>query len=133
MPSKEEKVIALTDEQRTIVTIQNLYRENEKLKAENKRLSSAAEAEGLKDALLGEMCRKIAFARLAGYGVNSKAKKAESYEGFAKSICFGDFDFWDSDEAREIAKGIAFNAFVAYFDAELRAFYEEAKAEAKGE
>lgn len=133
MPNEEEKVIALTDEQRTIVVIQNLYRENERLKAENERLSkTAAPAEGPKDALLEEMCRKVAFKSLVGYALESVAKKAKSYEEFAKKIEFDDFRFWDNDEAKEIAKGIPLNRFLPYFDEELKELYEKAQAE-KGE
>lgn len=133
MPNEKEKVIALTDEQRTIVAIQNLYRENEKLKAENDRLSkTAAPAEGPKDALLEKLCRKVAFKNLASYNLKDAAKKAKSYEEFAKKIEFDDFRFWDNDEAKEIAKDIPLNRFLPYFDEELKELYEKAQAE-KGE
>lgn len=133
MTSKKEKT-ALTEEQKAVIAIQNLYRENERLKAENERLSNAAEAEGPKDALLGKLCRKIAFRKLAGYGLVNAAKEAESYGEFAKKIEYGDFIFWDDGEAKEIAKGIAFDQLASYFGEELKEFYEKAKAQAeKGE
>lgn len=133
MPNEKEKVIALTDEQRTIVIIQNLYRENERLKAENERLcKAAAPAEGPKDALLEKLCRKVAFKSLAGYALASAANEAESYDEFAKKIEFGGFWFWGNDEAKEIAKDIPLNRFLSYFDAELKEFYDKAQA-GKGE
>ena len=129
MPNKLETAIALTEEQRTIVAIQNLYRENERLKAENKRLSNVAEADGPKDALLEKLCRKVAFKSLAGYALENAAKEAKSYEEFAKAIEYGDFGFWGNDEAKEIAKDIAFSRFASYFDEELREAYEKAQKE----
>lgn len=133
MPNEKEKIIALTDEQRTIIAIQNLYRENERLKAENERLSkAAAPAEGPKDALLEKLCRKVAFKSLAGYALENEAKKAESYEDFAKKIEYADFGFWGNDEAKEIAKDIPLSRFASYFGEELRETYEKARA-GKGE
>lgn len=133
MPNEKEKVIALTEEQRTIVAIQNLYRENERLKAENERLcKAAAPAEGPKDALLEKLCRKVAFKSLAGYALENAAKEAEGYEEFAKKIEYGDFGFWGNDEAKEIAKDISLNRLVSYFNEELKEFYDKAQA-GKGE
>lgn len=127
MPNKEEKAVALTEEQRTIVTIQNLYRENERLKAK-----AAAPAEGPKDALLEKLCRKVAFKSLAGYALASAANEAESYDEFANKIEFGGFWFWGNDEAKEIAKDIPLRRFLSYFDEELKELYDKAQA-GKGE
>lgn len=132
MTSKKEK-IALTEEQKAIVAIQNLYRENERLKAENERLSkAAAPAEGPKDAPMEKLCRKVAFQGLAGYALENAAKEAESYEEFAKKIEYADFSFWGNEEAKEIAKDIPLSRFASYFGEELREAYEKAQA-GKGE
>ena len=122
MTSKKEKT-ALTEEQKALIAIQNLYRENERLRAK-----AAAPAEGPKDALLEKLCRKVAFKSLAGYALENAAKEAKSYEEFAKAIEYGDFGFWGNDEAKEIAKDIAFSRFASYFDEELREAYESARA-----